>query len=101
MSFGPRRKRKHRGPKDIAEQLGRFYAQNSSSLVVTRRTLLLFRGCESGDTEGQFAVPGACAPLAEWNFAHAPREHRSLLAEIDVPAEKGLASAAVQIGRAH
>jgi hypothetical protein len=59
----------------------------------------LFRsnGCESGDTERQFAVPGACTTLAEWNFAHAPHEHRSLLAEIDAPAGKGLASPAVLV----
>jgi hypothetical protein len=57
----------------------------------------LFRGCESGDTEGQFAVPGACTTLAEWNFAHAPHEHRSLLVEIDAEREKGLALPAVLV----
>ena len=54
-------------------------------------------GCKSGDTEGQLAVPGACATLAEWNFAHTPYEHRSLLAEIDAPIEKKLASTAVLV----
>ena len=57
----------------------------------------MFRsGC---DQEIRRAVCGARGMryLAEWIFAHAPHEHRSLLAEIDVSLGKGLASPAVLV----
>ena len=57
----------------------------------------MFRsGCDQ-EIRRADAVPGACATLAEWIFAHAPDEHRSLLVEIDEEGKKGLASPAVLI----
>src|SRR5271165_5545892 len=53
-------------------------------------------GCESGEKEGRCAVPGACMSSGVKRDA-CPLEHRSLLAEIDAKAEKGLASPAVLV----